>query len=201
MNPTNTRTPLLSQNTQRTLVLLLTCFLGHVIESWLKIDYTWGLSIGLALSYPYHSTDQLGQYLLKIGALAGIFGAELSAVNRTGITSWLIREYRARYVDTQVVTAFCIVLLLTPIIDVIVKYLLEPVLVRRIPSMGIKIIATMIFGAAIAILNQFGAISFVVKQCRDLNLDAHLITAMCVMFVLAPINDLVGNFIKDLFHS
>lgn len=203
MTTPNTPTPnsWFNANTQRTLVFLFTCLLGHIIESWLKIDYTWGLSIGLALSYPYYQPELLGPYLLRMAALASIFGLEIAAVNRTGVTDFLIRQYREKYLDTQIITAVCVVLLLTPVIDVIVEYAVQPFLEKRIPPLGMKIVAATIFGIFIAILNSFGAITFVVTQCRELDLDAHLITAICVMFVLSPLNDVAGNLLAKLFHK
>ena len=197
---TSVRSPLLSSSTQHTLIFLFTCFIGHIIASWLGIPYTWGMSLGIVLSYPYHSSENFGQYLLEVIAVASVVGLEIAAINATGITGWLIKEYRARYVDTQLITAVCIVLLLTPIIDVIVKNVLEPLLLQRIPPTGVKIIATMIFGGAIAILNQYGAISFIVGQCRELNLDAHLVTAICVLFFFTPINNFIGDHVRKVVH-
>jgi|GEM_PF-4937488 len=186
---------------QETLAVLFTCFVGYLIEYWLGVPYAWGASLGLGLSYPYNPHEKEELYIPRFVMMAGILAIELAIIHRTGILTYILERYRALGFDTQLTTACCVVLLLAPIMDFVSQSILQPALGKRIPNVGIRIISAMLFGLAIGFLNYLGAISFIVSQSRILNLDGNIITASCVLILLAPLNNVIISLGKDLWNS
>ena len=184
------RVPLITPLSHKVLAFFVTCVLVHIAELVFGIPYTWGIGIGIALSFPYEATAPLRVYFLKLAGLALAVGLEINAIDKTGLIGFLIKKYRA-HVDTQLVMAICVVLLLTPIINVISDHILKPLLEKKTTPTIMKIISAAVFGLFCTLLNNLGVISYVVEQSRKLNLDSHLIAAIAVMFVLAPFNNFI----------
>ena len=184
--------------TQNALVFLATCAIVWLIGVALKIDFAWALCLGVAYMYPYPENTTPIRYFSEIAALAVIYALEILIIKKTGIIEFILKQYRGAGIDSHVVSAACVVLLLTPIINLITTYILKPLLENKISVLGMKILAGTFFGIFCAILNKIGFISFIVEQSRALNLDAYLLTLICITLILAPINNLIVHFSQQL---
>ena len=190
--------PLPISTAQDALIFLATCGLVYFIGVALKIDYAWSLCIGLAYMYPYPTHTTALHYISEITVIAVIYALEVLAIKTTGAVEFTINYYRTSAIDTHVVTAACVVLLLTPIINLITTYALKPLLEKKISPVAMQILAATFFGIFCTVLNKMGFIGFIVTECRELNLDAQLISLTCITLVLAPLNNLLMYGLKTL---
>lgn len=184
------RVPLITPLSHKILAFFVTCVFVHIAELLFGIPYTWGIGIGVALSFPYESTASLRTYFLKLIVISLAVGLEINAIDKTGVIEFLIKKYRD-HVDTELIMAICVVLLLTPIIDLISDHILRPLLEKKTTPTVMKIISSVVFGLFCTFLSNLGVIGFAVEQSRTLNLDSYLITAITIMFILAPLNSFI----------
>lgn len=186
-------------NPTKALTFFVACSLAYLVGVVLNLEYAWSLCLGLAYMYPYNSHEPPLRYFSHITGLALLYGVEVLAITKTNIIDSIIGQYRNAGIDSHVATAICVVLLLTPIIQLITTNILRPVLENKISPLAMKILAATLFGIFCTILNKAGVISFIVKECREWNLDAHLIALICITLILGPINNILIHYVQKTF--
>lgn len=189
------------------IVFLIALMLGHMMASSLGLYFGWGFWGGLALGYAYDSTVLTAHYLFRITRLALMTGTELTLIQQTGFVDFLLQQYREKLIDNQLIGAICVVLLLSPIVLFLTKYIVEPIIwapqspaITKSP-LTIQIIASTIYGILFAVLTKLEVPQYAVAQARHLNLDFHMIVAILVMFILIPLNKYIIASVNKLLED